>query len=235
MQTQVVEQEAADTILMPEKTPMLEKKRPEKKRETDPEPKPRQDSGGAKDGTSLSPEARRIAEAAGTLIHEKGYHRVSLEEVAAVVATEASVVTSYFSSKEELCQRVMELHRESLTGLFDQTLEHSNPRQRLGQYLDCLAQEAETLVRYGCPITRLYVELQQESSSLAQPAAALFRLRLDWITEQFRMMGKVDEANDFAIRLTGALYGVTLLASAAGDQAVLKAQLLQLKSWIRSM
>ncbi|TPD61801.1 TetR/AcrR family transcriptional regulator [Emcibacter nanhaiensis] len=188
-----------------------------------------------KDQTTTDTTADRLVLSALALMRKQGYHKTTLEDIADDVCLPLDKVTDCFATKADLCLQVLDRHNEHLSEIFSKTEEQSNPRQRLSSLIDSLVDEGESLVKYGCPITRLFLDLKNESPELEQAATALVNRRLEWITEQFRLMSFVDEAPDLAARLTGALYGVTLLSSAAGDETILRNQLNQLKSWIRSM
>ncbi|WP_417316927.1 TetR/AcrR family transcriptional regulator [Emcibacter sp.] len=180
--------------------------------------------------------ADRIVLSAIVLMRKKGYHKTTLEDISEDICLSVDEITNCFKSKDDICLKVIELHNSRLTEILEKTEEQSNPRQRLSCLIDSLIDEADELVQYGCPITRLYLDLKNESpAALEKAARKLVSRRLEWVTEQFHHMSFVDDAPDLATRLAGALYGVTLLSSAAGDEAMLRNQFSQLKSWIRSM
>ena len=188
-----------------------------------------------KDQKTTDSTADRLVLSALALMRKQGYHKTTLEDIADDVCLPLEQVTACFATKADLCLQVIARHNEHLSEIFSKTEEQSNPRQRLSCLIDSLVDDGENLVKYGCPITRLFLDLKNESPELEKAATALVNRRLDWITEQFHLMSFVDEAPDLAARLAGALYGVTLLSSAAGDETILRNQLNQLKSWIRSM
>ncbi|WP_321394665.1 TetR/AcrR family transcriptional regulator [Emcibacter sp.] len=180
-------------------------------------------------------EADRFVRSAIKLMREKGYHQTTFDDIAEDICVSVKEISDCFKSREDICLQVIAWHDARLSEIFVRTEEHSNPRQRLSCLIDSLIDEADVLVKYGCPITRLYLDLRNEGSKLEKAATKLIIRRLDWIKEQFHLMSFVDEAPDLATRLAGALYGVTLLSSAADDEAMLRNQMNQLKSWIRSM
>jgi len=61
------------------------------------------------------------------------------------------------------------------------------------------------------------------------------RQRLDWITQQFVLITRVEGTTDFAERLSSAIIGISILAEVSGNDRLIKRQVNQLKSWIRSM
>ena len=57
----------------------------------------------------------------------------------------------------------------------------------------------------------------------------------NWIDEQFVIMMKTESARTIGDRLLAAINGLLLLVKLKNDPEMFKAQLIQLKSWIRSM
>ena len=56
-----------------------------------------------------------------------------------------------------------------------------------------------------------------------------------WVDEQFIIMLKTQSAVDQVDRLMAALHGLFFLAKLQNDASMFKSQIIQLKSWIRSM
>jgi len=177
----------------------------------------------------------QIAEAALNLFYTRGYHDTSLSDIAQSVHMSVADLKEIFEDKQNIAQKVVGLHKKNLLATFETFAENNNPRQSLSQYLDILSENSEDLIEKGCPYTALYLDLSRTEGSLKDKAAVLLKIRLDWIEEQFRIMAKVDEANDFANRLLSAIHGIIILSQATGDEHVLKSQINQLKSWIRLM
>jgi len=176
-----------------------------------------------------------IIQAAKTQFHHRGYQQSELDDIAADCGVEVVDIQAQFAEKNDLCRAVIADYIKEMKSNFREINEFGNARQRLSAYLDQLAEQADDLVKWGCPLTGLYVELSKCYDNLSDEAAELVNVRLEWITEQFVFMSKVDLADDLAHRLTGALHGVILIAQANKDPQVLKNQLTQLKLWIRSM
>lgn len=54
---------------------------------------------------------------------------------------------------------------------------------------------------------------------------------LDWVTEQFRGMGR-DDAADLGAEFVAALHGIVLVANALNDRALITGQVARLHAWI---
>lgn len=176
-----------------------------------------------------------VLQVALRLFHERGYDKTGLNDIAAVAGITDKELAGCFSSLEEICFQVIELHLANQSAQFDQVCRTDNPRQRLSLYLDSLAENADALVSGGCPVTNLYFDVKREDQKLAELAATLLQQRRNWVKEQFVLMAMVAQADDLSERLTSAMHGISILAQAMGNARLIRRQVIQLKSWIRSM
>lgn len=169
------------------------------------------------------------------LFHEQGYGKVKFSDIAKASGISNKEAQSYFSSKEEICHRVIDKHLENQKAQFEEINENSNPRQRLSLYLDTLVDDSDSLIAYGCPMTDLYFDMKREDKLLADHAAEILKQRLSWIREQFVLITRVENIIDLPERMDSAIHGISILAQVTGSVQLIKHQVNQLKSWIRSM
>lgn len=176
-----------------------------------------------------------LVQVALRLFHEQGYKKVTLGDIAKAAGVTVKETNDYFPSLPEICHGVIEAHLDNQTAHFEEINQNNNPRQRLSQYLDSLIENTDNLVAWGCPVTNLYFDVRREDDALSEHAAKLILNRLNWITEQFVLITRVADVSDLPERLTSAIHGMTLLAQATGRTDLIRTQVNQLKSWIRSM
>ncbi len=176
-----------------------------------------------------------LVQVALRLFHEQGYGKVKFIDIAKSSGISNKEAQSYFSSKEEICHLVIDKHLDNQTAQFEEINENSNPRQRLSLYLDTLVENSDSLITYGCPMTDLYFDMKREDKPLADHAAEILKQRLDWIREQFVLITRVENIMDLHERLDSAIHGISILAQVTGSKQLIKHQVNQLKSWIRSM
>lgn len=176
-----------------------------------------------------------LVQSALRLFHEKGYGKVKFSHIAKAAGITNKEAQSYFSSKEDICHGVIEAHLANLKAQFGEINQNSNPRQRLILYLDSLVEKVDGLISFGCPLTNLYFDVKRDDRQLADHAAELLLTRLSWIREQFVLITRVKEITDIPERLTSAIHGISILAQVMGSEHMIKHQVNQLKSWIRSM
>lgn len=169
------------------------------------------------------------------LFNVRGYGHVTISDIAKEAGVAKKEVQSYFPSMGDICHQVIEVHQATQKALFEDLNQNSNPRQRLSLYLDSLVEDAEEMIAFGCPITNLYFDVKREEKELADHGASLLQRRLDWIRQQFSLITRVDNILDLPERLDGAIHGISILAQVTGQGNLVRKQVNQLKSWIRSM
>jgi TetR/AcrR family transcriptional repressor of nem operon len=120
--------------------------------------------------------------------------------------------------------------RELLTSLE----RRSTPRAQLRGLARSWADVADLVADHGCPLGSLSSELNKQDEALAEEAATLLRLVLDWSEDRFREMGRRDAA-DLAITLFGGVQGAALLANSLRDPKILAREVRRLERWIDSL
>lgn len=186
-------------------------------------------------GKGESEQQHILIQAARQLFQERGYGKVKLSDIARGAGLTLKETQLYFTSPQEICTEVIKSHRQSQHALFEDINQNTNPRQRLSLYLDSLIENTDILITRGCPITNLYFDVKREDHNLASEAAELLKQRLEWIRAQFVEIMRVENNTDLPERLTGAIHGIAILAQVTGNPDLIRNQVNQLKSWIRSM
>lgn len=176
-----------------------------------------------------------IVSAARELFRERGYGATSLQDIASMLDITPEQINASFQSRLDVCLAVIKSYENDMDAQFLRLEEIPNSRQRLSILLDDIAEDAEKFSGNGCALAQLFFELLREERTLSKAVSGLLVKRREWIKEQFLLMAMVDEADDLAYRLAGALEGISMLAIAEDDTGLLKHQFNQLKSWIRSM
>ena len=176
-----------------------------------------------------------LVQVALRLFHERGYGKVTLSDIAKAASLSLKETESYFPSLQEICNQVIDAHGTRQLAEFEDIGQNSNPRQRLSLYLDTLVEDSDVLITRGCPMTNLYFDVKREDNGLAEHAAKLLQQRLDWIREQFVVITRVENITDLPERLDSAIHGISILAQVTGSPRLIRNQVNQLKSWIRSM
>jgi TetR/AcrR family transcriptional regulator, transcriptional repressor for nem operon len=184
-------------------------------------------------GTKERPGRReRLVASATELLHQRGVQRTSLAEIAQAADVPVGNVYYYFKTRDDLIRAVIDSREESIHALLTSFQRRSTPRARLKGLARSWADVADLVAAHGCPIGSLSSELnKQQDDGLAEDAARLFRVVLDWAQAQFRELGRRD-AHGLAITLFAGVQGAALLANTLRDPNILAREVRRLERWI---
>jgi TetR/AcrR family transcriptional regulator, transcriptional repressor for nem operon len=176
----------------------------------------------------------RLVASAGELLHRQGVHGTTLAEIASAADVPQGNVYYYFKSRDELVRAVVQGRIDEVRQLLESLDRKSSPRARLKGLAHQWVDSAELVAAHGCPLGSLCSELNKLDPQLADDAAAIFRLVLDWAEAQFRELGMKD-ARELALSLFGAVQGAALLADTLSDPTILTREARRLDRWIDSL
>ena len=183
-------------------------------------------------GTKERPGRReRLVASATELLHKRGVQRTSLADIAQAADVPVGNVYYYFKTRDDLIRAVLDTREESIHDLLTSFQRRSTPRTRLKGLARSWADVADLVAAHGCPIGSLSSELNKQDDRLAEDAARLFRVVLDWAQTQFREMGRRD-ARDLAITLFAGVQGAALLANTLREPNILTREVRRLERWI---
>lgn len=186
----------------------------------------------AHSGTKERPGRReRLVASATELLHQRGVQRTSLAEIAQAADVPVGNVYYYFKTRDDLIRAVIDSREESIHALLASFQRRSTPRARLKGLARSWSDVADLVAAHGCPIGSLSSELNKHHDGLAEDAARLFGVVLDWAQAQFREIGRRD-ARDLAITLFAGVQGAALLANTLHDPNILSREVRRLERWI---
>jgi AcrR family transcriptional regulator len=186
-------------------------------------------------GTDKRPGKReRLVASATDLLHQQGVQRTTLAEIADAADVPLGNVYYYFKSRDELVRAVIDSREDSIRTLLRSFDRRSSPRTRLKGLARSWADVADLVASHGCPLGSLCFELNKQGDGLAEDAAHLFRVVLDWAEDQFREMGRKD-ARDLATTLFAGVQGAALLANTLRDPKILSREVRRLERWIDAL
>ena len=178
---------------------------------------------------------QRLMTSAARLVHRQGAERTTIADIARDADVPVGNVYYYFKSKDELVAAALIEHTRALYELTAVLERLPDPLARLKGLVKMWAGESETAARYGCPTGTLAVELaKRDEGGLDVEAGKVIRLLVDWVEVQFRALGRPDPAAD-AITLVSAYQGMSLLANALRDPAVMTGEAARLTTWLDSL
>lgn len=173
----------------------------------------------------------RLVASAAELVHQRGVQRTSLADIAQAADVPVGNVYYYFKTRDDLIRAAIDSREESIHALLNSFRRRSTPRARLKGLARSWADVADLVAAHGCPIGSLSSELNKQQDGLAEDAARLSRVVLDWAQAQFRELGRRD-AHDLAITLFAGVQGAALLANTLRDPKILSREVRRLERWI---
>ena len=177
-----------------------------------------------------------LVTAAATLLHEQGFHRTTLADVAHRASVPLGNVYYYFKTKEALAEAVIAAHEEALRERFASwDAAHPDPRSRLRQLVRAPLDTSDRIIQFGCPHGSLCQELEKlgKDAPLARAGARLFAVYIDWTDSQFRALGcEKREARALGADLVASVQGTMLLANTLRSPTLLAAQLRRVERWL---
>lgn len=177
-----------------------------------------------------------IVEVANRLFYQRGYNQTSFTDIAAAAGIPRGNFYYYFKTKDEILDAVIELRMAMIRGMLDEwTATIPLPRDRLRRFLQILSNEEDAILRYGCPLGSLNVELSKTQLALQSRAREMFDLFLDWLMQQFIALGQGPAARDHALHLLAATQGASLIGNAFEDGQFLRTEAARLRQWIDSV
>lgn len=176
----------------------------------------------------------RIVAQADELFYTRGFEATSLADIAAPLGLSRGNFYYHFKTKDEILQAVIDLRLER-TALMLRAweTESDTPLDRITCFIRILIQNRSKIMAWGCPVGTLVSELSKLEHVAHTHAAELFRLFIDWLSEEFRRAGRTQDAEALATHLMGRSQGVAALAQAFADPALIEAEVQQMTDWAR--
>lgn len=177
----------------------------------------------------------RIVEAANRLFYTHGYNQTSFADVASAVGITKGNLHYHFKSKDELLQAVIDYRLGLIGGQLEQwDRQFPAAKDRLKRFVQMLLNEAGDLVRYGCPMGSLNVELGKCQLPQRDRARQMFDLYRDWLEQVFKQLdGKDGEAR--STHLLAMAQGAALLSYVYADVKLLEQECARIDEWIDAL
>jgi TetR/AcrR family transcriptional repressor of nem operon len=184
--------------------------------------------------TSVSDKRERLLEAARDLIHRHGFKPTTLADIARAADVPLGNVYYYFKTKDDIAAAVIHGRSGELRAFMEGCARETDAREGLIAFLEMPAASRQAIAAYGCPVGSLCQELDKDPSPLAQKANSLLATQLEWVTEQFRRMGRND-AENLGVQLMTSLQGMSVLANALADPTVVDREVARLRAWLTTL
>lgn len=176
-----------------------------------------------------------IIEKANRLIYIKGYNQTSFADIADEVGITKGNLHYHFNSKEDLLETIIVYRKDFIIenlALWDG--QYPDPKDRLKRFTQMLINEEEDLVRYGCPLGSLNMELGKSQQSLQEKSREMFDLFLHWLEKVFKQLGKKN-SKSLSRHLLAMAQGTALMTYVYADKKLLKEESVNINEWIDSL
>lgn len=179
---------------------------------------------------------QRIVDAANQLFYKKGYNRTSFTDVVDEAEVPRGNIYYYFKTKEEMLRAVIK-HRLETTHVMLSDWEEgmAAPLDRLERFVQILYDSTPALLRSGCPMGTLNIELAKDQPELKEEAKQLFDTFLHWLTRQFDAMGYPEEARELSLQLLARGQGIIVIAQIYQDPGFLERGTKEINLWLQNL
>ncbi|WP_148716643.1 TetR/AcrR family transcriptional regulator [Chitinolyticbacter meiyuanensis] len=178
----------------------------------------------------------QIVEAADALFYQRGYEKTSFADIASLVSISRGNFYYHFKTKDDILAAVIALRaaktQAMLQSWFDQ---EATPLARLGRFAEMLIQNRQAIQRFGCPVGTLCTELAKVDHPSRGDANMIFGQFRDWLREQFKALGRADNADHLAMHLLARSQGVAALANAFNDEAFIRYEVGLIEDWLQAL
>jgi TetR/AcrR family transcriptional repressor of nem operon len=177
---------------------------------------------------------RRIVEAANELFYHKGYNQTSFSDIADASGLSRGNFYYYFKTKDDILDAVIDYRLDGIRAMlteWEQTI--PEPRDRLKRYVKILLNEEDDLLRYGCPVGSLTVELSKTQLAQQSRAREMFDAFQEFLRRQFAFLGYTEsQAHAHALDLLARTQGASLITNVYSDPGFLHRQVQNTYSWL---
>ena len=174
----------------------------------------------------------KLVQTAMKLAYQQGFRKTTLADIAEESRVPLGNVYYYFKTKDEIGEAIIQQRLQEMERLLETWNKAGSAKERLCASVQTTAENAQMLARGGWVIGTLCSELHKEGGALAKMATQLFIEHLSWMEEQFRALGRVDDARGLSIHLLSALQGVAVLSNTFHDSRMVELETERLKDWI---
>jgi AcrR family transcriptional regulator len=176
-----------------------------------------------------------IVQAADALFYERGFEHTSFADIADAVQMSRGNFYYHFKTKDEILDAVIALRLDRTRAMFAQwEAEVDSPQERIRLFAEILVRNQAKIMKHGCPVGTLCMELAKLEHAAQDGANAILDLFREWLRGQFARMGRRKDADALALHLLVRSQGVATLAQALRDPAFVRQEVDQMVAWVRS-
>ena len=187
--------------------------------------------------TSKSERTRqRITDAANQLFYRKGYNRTSFTDVVEQANVPRGNIYYYFKTKDDILKAVIGQRLETISTMlseWDRSI--PAPLDRLERFVRIMYDSTPALLRSGCPMGSLSIELAKEQLELKELVKQIFDQFQGWLAAQFSELGYPDEARELSLQLLARGQGIIVVAQVYQDPGFLQRGTEEINRWLEEL
>lgn len=187
--------------------------------------------------TSKSERTRqRITDAANQLFYRKGYNRTSFSDVVEEADVPRGNIYYYFKTKDDILKAVVAQRLETIsTMLAEWDRNIPDPLNKLERFVRIMYDSTPALLRSGCPMGSLSIELAKEQLELKSQVKQVFDLFQHWLAAQFKELGYPEEARSLSLQLLARGQGIIVVAQVYQDPGFLQRGTEEINRWLEEL
>ena len=109
------------------------------------------------------------------------------------------------------------------------------PLDRLERFTQIMYDSTPALLRSGCPMGSLNVELAKDQPELKDESKQLFDLFQGWLSRQFSDMGYPDESRELSLQLLARGQGIIVISQVYQDPGFLERGIKDINRWLENL
>ena len=177
----------------------------------------------------------RLITGADKLFHQQGINSTTLANIAQLADVPLGNVYYYFKSKESIIAAVIDYRLNIIKQLFDELNLINKPKDRIKSLLEKFISNSELITSFGDPIGSLCLELSKTNGELYKSASPLMQTIISWCTDQFKELGKQNNATQLAIYFVASMQGICILSATFKSVDYLKEYFNFITNWIETI
>lgn len=179
---------------------------------------------------------QRIVDAANQLFYRKGYNRTSFTDVVEEADVPRGNIYYYFKTKDEMLKAVIQHRMKTISiMLTDWETNIKEPLDRLERFVQIMYDSTPSLLRSGCPMGSLNIELAKDQPELKTESKKLFDLFQQWLSQQFVAMGYPEEARELSLQLLARGQGTIVMAQVYQDPGFIERSIKEINRWLENL
>jgi len=176
-----------------------------------------------------------IIQAADTLFYEQGFEHTSFSHIADAVDISRGNFYHHFKTKDEILTAVVAERLARTRAMLAQwETEGKSAQKRIELFITLLIRNQSKIMRHGCPVGTLCMELAKLKHPGQGEANAVMDIFRVWLRRQFEELGRSKDADVLALHLLARSQGVAVLAQSLGDKNFVRQEVDLMTAWVQS-